>query len=86
MPRAPVLADALLTLLRSFIKRDISAHIHIYIYIYIHIQTLAQNRTAVIKISCLATLGNYVLLVEFPSSGQLPDDGLTKMQQALRTQ
>ena len=34
------------------------AHIYIYIYIYIYIQTLAQNWTAVIKISCLATLGN----------------------------
>jgi len=44
-------ADAVLTLLCSFIERDGSAHIYyIYIYIYIHIQTLAQNRTAVIKI------------------------------------
>ena len=50
-------ADAVLTLLRSFIEHDGSAHI--YIYIYIHIQMLAQNQTAVIKISCLATLGNY---------------------------
>jgi len=31
---------------------------YIYIYIYIYIQTLAQNWTAFIKISCLATLGN----------------------------
>ena len=52
-------ADAVLTLLRSFIKRSGSAHMYIYIYIYI--QTLAQNRTAVIKISCLATLGNKVV-------------------------
>ena len=35
-----IYTDALLTLLRS------------YIYIYIYIQTLAQNRTAVIKMSC----------------------------------
>jgi len=51
--------DTLLTLLHSFIRRDGSAHIlYIYIYIYICIRTLAQNRTAVIKICCLATLGN----------------------------
>jgi len=36
------------------VSGDGSAHIYIYIYI----QTLAQNRTAVIKISCLTTLGN----------------------------
>jgi len=42
--------DAVLTLLRSFIKCDGSAHTHTYIYIH---------WTAVIKISCLATLGNY---------------------------
>jgi len=34
-----------------------------YIYIYTYIQTLAQNRTAVIKISCLATLGNHGCIV-----------------------
>jgi len=42
-------------------------HTYIYVYIYTHylvqenysyIQTLAQNRTAVTKISCLATRGN----------------------------
>jgi len=45
--------DAVLTLLHSFIKRDGSVHIYIYIYIhtYIHTYKLAQNRTAVIKIS-----------------------------------
>ena len=36
----------------SMIKRDRSVHIYIYI------QTLAQNRTAVIKISCLTMLRN----------------------------
>jgi len=29
--------------------------------VYIYIQMLAQNRTAVIKISCLAMLGIYLL-------------------------
>ena len=48
-------ADVVLTLLHFLIEQDGSAHMYIYIYI----QTLAQNRTAVIKISCLATLGNY---------------------------
>ena len=38
-------ADAVITLLGSFIKRDGS--------IYVYIQTLAQNWTAIIKISCL---------------------------------
>ena len=33
-------------------------------YIYIYIQTLAQNRTAVIKISCLTTLGNESLQIQ----------------------
>jgi len=41
--------DAVLTLLRSYIKRDGSAHIHIY-YIY-NVQMLAQNWTAIIRIS-----------------------------------
>jgi len=48
-------ADVILTLLRSFIKRDSDVHTHTYIYTYI--QTLAQNWTAIIKISCLAMLG-----------------------------
>ena len=54
-------ADVVLTLLHSFIKHDGSAHTHTHTYIYIHIYilTLAQNQIAVIKISCLAMLGNY---------------------------
>jgi len=43
--------DAVLTLLRSYIKRDGSAHIHnILIYLY-NVQTLAQNWTAIIRIT-----------------------------------
>ena len=59
-------ADVVLTLLRSFIKHDGSAHTHTHTHththIYIYIQTLAQNQTAVIKVSCLITLGNYQAL------------------------
>ena len=32
--------------------------VHTHIYIYIYIQTLAQNRPAIIRISCLTMLGN----------------------------
>jgi len=54
-------ADVVLTLLHSLIKHDGSTHTHTHTYIYIHIYilTLGQNQTAVIKISCLAMLGNY---------------------------
>jgi len=58
MPRSRQYTDSMLSILCSFIKRDGSAHIYIHTYIYI--QTLAQNRTTIIKISCLATLSNYV--------------------------
>ena len=35
------------------------AHIYMYIYYaYIYIQTLAQYQTAVVEITCLATLSN----------------------------
>ena len=37
-------------------------------YIYIYIQTLAQNQTVVIKISCLATLGNELHPLVFSGS------------------
>ena len=56
IPRAPVIHRCSTNFICSFIKHDGSAHIYIYIYTYI--QMLAQNQTAVIKISCLATLGN----------------------------
>ena len=57
MPRAPVLATihGCVTNFIAFLYKVERKCAHIYIYI----QTLAQNRTAVIKISCLATLGNY---------------------------
>jgi len=46
--------DAVLTLLRSYIKRDGSAHIHnILIYLY-NVQTLAQNWTAIIRITWIS--------------------------------
>ena len=53
--------DTIVTLLHSFIKRDGSCSHNIYIYtihIYIYIQTLAQYQTAVVEITCLATLSN----------------------------
>lgn len=40
-------------------KRDGSGA-HIYMYIDKYIQTLAQYNTANVKISCLATLDNYL--------------------------
>ena len=61
--------DAVLTLLHFFTKRNGSAGI----YIYICIQMLAQNRTAVIKISCLTMFGNYLLDI---TAGE--DDGLSQ--------
>ena len=53
MPRAPVIRGCGTNCIMFLCKHDGSAHIYIYI-----IQPLAQNQTAVIKISCLTMLGN----------------------------
>ena len=50
-------ADALLTLLHFFFFWKCAHYI-----MYIYIQTLAQNRTAFINISCLAMLGNIICM------------------------
>ena len=80
-------ADAVLTLLCSFIKRD-GMRTYICIYIYIYIQTLAQNRTAVIKISCLATLGNKssYISTEFPASNFIMWPNATQLDLYSRVQ